>query len=145
MRFKKRRAEANVVTTVILTAVVLTIGCTIWSYAQSATTVIADNYVKGTLSLIDDIIERFTIERVFYLSSAQSLHVYVNNYGSVDTTVDLLVTLQDGSCLSVSGTNVLKSQVTCIPVSMTLSSGTAVGIKVHSRRGNDVYVNYVVP
>ncbi|MCX6649761.1 MAG: hypothetical protein NTV61_10310 [Candidatus Bathyarchaeota archaeon] len=141
-RLKNRRGFSEVISSVILTAVVLTVGAAVWSYAQSATTVIADNYVKGTLSLKQEIIERFTVERVFYEPGV--LHIWIFNYGSVDSQLDIYVTPSVGTIPPILNHAIGSSNLECVDIATTLSAGTTLSIKVHSVRDNNVYYAYTV-
>ena len=61
---RKRRGLTPVISVIILSAVVIAVGGAVWSYAQSAATVIANNYVNDTLSLLYEVTERFYVEHV---------------------------------------------------------------------------------
>lgn len=114
----------------------------IWSYAQSATTVIANNYVKGTLSLKQEILERFTVERVFYESGI--LRIWIFNYGSVDSQLDIYITPSVGTIPPSLGHTIGSNKLEYVDITTNLSAGTMLSIKVHSVRGNNVYYAYTV-
>jgi len=141
-RLKCRRGISEVISSVILTAVVLTVGGSVWFYAQSATTVMTNNYVNNTLGLKPEIIERFTVERVFYESGV--LHIWIFNYGSVDSQLDIYVTPSVGTIPPSLNHAIGSNNLGYVDIATTLSAGTTLSIKVHSVRDNNVYYAYTV-
>jgi hypothetical protein len=151
----RRRALSEVISTVILSGVVLAIGGAIWAYSLGATTAIADGYVDDTLSLVNEIVERFDVEHIHYNITNEILRVWVYNYGEVDITVDVYFTANstiENSTLKEypDGINILSGQVTMVTYDYSfltnpLFSGDAVAVKVYSRRQNVAYKSYVVP
>jgi len=106
---------------------------------QSATTIIADDYVKGVMDLMDEGIERFTIEHVGYSSSNHTLQVWIYNYGDNDIIVDVYVNVIGGAFGSKMENNVSSKAIIKVPISITIASGSEVAIKAASRRGNNAY------
>jgi FlaG/FlaF family flagellin (archaellin) len=144
----KRRALSPVIATVILAGVVLTIGGAIWSYSLGAATVTAEAYVSDTMSLLYEMQERFDVEHVVYDATNDVLKVWVYNYGEVNVTVDIYVTL--GSTIAESTENHLIEayNTTRIEVDFSLNpllSQDQVAIKVYSRRQNIAYQMFYVP
>ena len=143
----RKTGIAPVISSVILTADVLTIGCGLWYYSLGATSVIADNYVHDNLELVDDIIERFDIEHASYRSDNDSLKVWIFNHGEVDITVDVYVTANSTINLSKFEVNVTSGKIGTVTFDFTsnpLDSDTSIAIKAHSRRQNDAYKTYIV-
>jgi hypothetical protein len=137
-----------VIATIILSAVVIAVGGAIWSYAQGAATSIANDYVNGTLSLLDEVLERFIVEHVTNSSGGITLNVTVCNYGEPDIIVDIYAEVSGGVSNSTLGTSITSSSLVHIPISFQsshLQSGDVVSIKVHSRRQNNAYYVYYVP
>jgi len=142
----KSRGVTPVIATIILSAVVIAVGGAVWSYSQGAATVIANNYVNGTMSLLNEVTERFTIEHVSNNSDRTVLYVWVYNYGEVDIVVDLYVN-STGQFRSVLGTAMASGDLVRIDVSYAgdpLQSGVTVAIKAHSRRQNNAYYEFYV-
>lgn len=140
---RSKRGITPVVATIILSAVVIAVGGAVWSYSQGAATVIANDYVNSTMTLLNEIIERFTVEHVSY--EAGILHVWIYNYGDVDVVLDVYANATGGVFSSSLGNTVSSKTIRCVNVSITLDSGDEVAIKVHSRRQNNVYYTYYVP
>jgi len=144
---RRSRGVTPVIATIILSAVVIAVGGAIWSYAQGATTVIANDYVNGTLDLLNEVIERFTIEHVSNNSARDILYVWIYNYGEVDVIIDLYAN-STSSYNSTFGTPITSGELVKIEISfeqIPLSSGDEVALKAHSRRQNNVYQTYYVP
>jgi archaellum component FlaG (FlaF/FlaG flagellin family) len=143
-----RRALSEVISTVILSGVVLVVGGAIWAYSLGATTAIADGYVNDTLSLVNEIVERFDIEHIQYNHDDDNLTIYVYNFGEVDITVDVYVTANATIEKASLGQIISSEQMSPITIDFSsdpLAIGTDVAIKVYSRRQNCAYKSYIVP
>ncbi len=141
---RKRAALSEVISALILSGVVLSIGGMLWSYSLGASTVIAENYVNGTLNLVDEITERFIVEHMNHTADNSKVNVWVYNYGDVDITVDLYVTEDTGNNGSYIGTNIVAGNIECIEIFMNevLGVDNEVTVKAYSRRQNIVYYTY---
>jgi len=140
-----RRALSPVIATVILSGVVLAVGGAIWSYSLGASSVIANSYVNETLSLLDEVTERFTVEHINCSSDGSTLSVWIYNYGEPDVVVDVYVNRT--TILGQSMENLIPSgQIVRVDVALNPSLATQdeVSIKVYSRRQNIVYETYIV-
>lgn len=147
---RNRRGISPVIATIILSAVVITIGGAVWSYSQGAAIVIATDYVNGTLTLMNDVIERFVVEHVSKNNDGSVLYVWIYNHGSVDVLVDVYANSTQSSeyiYKSTLGTTIVSGDIKKVEVSFQsnpLQSGDEVVIKVHSRRQNNAYYIYYV-
>lgn len=144
----KRRALSPVIATVILAGVVLTIGGAIWSYSLGAATVTAEAYVSDTMALLYEMQERFDVEHVFYDATIDSLNVWVYNYGEVNVTVDVYVTLNSTVVESTENILIEAYNTTLVEVDFSVNpllSQDQVAVKVYSRRQNIAYQMYYVP
>ena len=88
-RLNERRAIAPVISALILSAVVLTVGGIVWAFSQGAMTISAEDYAESVIEMTDTTSERFIIEHVAYVSP--DLKVWIYNYGSVDIDVKIEV------------------------------------------------------
>jgi flagellin-like protein len=139
-----RKGVSPVVSTILLSAIVIAIGGAIWNYSQGAATVIANDYVNGTMALLKEVIERFTVEHASNCSDGSVLYVWVYNFGEVDITVDVYAN-STVSYNSTFDTFVGTGEIVKIEVAFTddpLQMGEEVSIKVHSRRQNNAYFTY---
>lgn len=151
-RIRKRRALSPVIATIILSAVVIAIGGAIWSYASGASTVIANDYINGTLDLMNEIVERFVVEHATNTSNGQNMSIWVYNYGDVDIIVDVYANATHVSSSTYSFCSNFNNTVTSgslveIEIHFSpdaLEPGDTVAVKVHSRRQNNAYYKYYV-
>jgi flagellin-like protein len=151
-RIIKRRALSPVIATIILSAVVIAIGGAIWSYASGASTVIANDYVNGTLDLMNELVERFVVEHATNTSDGSSMSIWVYNHGDVDIVVDVYAnTSRVNSSTSffcsnltnpVTSGSLVEIEIDFSPGALEL--GDTVAVKVHSRRQNNAYYKYYV-
>jgi len=133
----RSRAFSPVISAVILSAVVMAVGGTIWAYSQGAMTITANDYAEEVIDTTDTICERFIVEHVNH--SEMELSVWIYNYGDVDIEVTITNPEIDNDWEKVASGELKKIDIAyAIP-------GTEVGINVKSRRDNDVYYRYVVP
>ena len=145
---RRRVALSEVISTIILAGVVLTVGGAIWAYSLGATTAIADGYVNDTLSLVNEIVERFDVEHIQYDHVDDDLKIYVYNFGDVDITVDVYVTAKATIEKDSTGQIILSEQMSQITIDFSsdpLTIGDDVAVKIYSRRQNCAYKSYIVP
>jgi hypothetical protein len=142
----KRRALSPVVSTLIITGVVLAIGSGLWGFALSASSAMADNYVNGTLNLLYEITERFTVEHVSNTSNGDALLVWVYNYGPVNITVALNAEVNDGNNGTLTDQVILAGEIKeiQIPFPDNLEQEDEIAVKVYSVRQNYAYYIYYV-
>ena len=143
----QRRALSPVIATIIISAAVLTIGGGLWAFAQGTSTIIAEDYVNDTLSLVDEITERFIVEWVSNSTNGDTLTVWVYNYGDVKVVVDVYIDADDGNNGTVLGTEIIAGDYAEIDVSFAgdpLQTGDEISIKVYSRRQNCAYQLYYI-
>jgi len=142
---RNQRGLSPVVASVILAAAVISIGGMVWGFAQSAMVSVADSYVEGIMNLKDECVERFTIEHVGYIRSNNTLRIWIYNYGANNITVDYYIEVEGGSSTSLMGVGIASKTVVRSQVSIIIAVGKEVSIKAVSRRGNNVYFNYLCP
>jgi len=134
----RSRAISPVIAAVILSAVVMAVGGAIWAFSQGAMTITAEDYAEAVVNTTDTVCERFIIEHAYYNGS--QLFIWIFNYGDMDIAVN--VTYPDNS---VSWREVSSKHLEEISFDFDPGDETEVGIKVESRRENDVYYRYFVP
>jgi flagellin-like protein len=145
--FTNRRGISPVIATIILSAVVVTIGGAVWSYAQGAASVMASDYVNSTMSIMKEITERFTVEHVNNTIDRTQLNIWIYNYRDVDIEVDVYVIIS-GRSYGTDIDNPLEIKAGCllkVTVTILATSGEKAAIQVHSRRQNDAYYTYYIP
>lgn len=141
-----RKALSPVIATLILSACVLMIGGGIWSYSLGAASSVATDYTDTTTDMVHTIIERFTIENVYYDSTTQDITVWVYNYGTIKITADVIVTVDDVDYYSYSndiGSKTLGEVE--INLGVSLAQNEEVTIEVWTEKENIEYEVYYAP
>ncbi len=139
-RLKNRKALSPVVSALILSAAVLTVGGAVWAYSQGAMIISSEHYAESVINMSETISERFIIEHVSYDPDMDILSIWVFNYG--DIKIDVNVTYPENL---IGWTEVSSKHLEEISFYFDSGVETEVGIKVESRRENDVYYRFVVP
>ena len=144
---KKRRGLSPVVSAIIMSAAVVTVGSMLWSYTQGASTTIANDYINDVTELVNDVTERFTVEYVTNNSDCTVLHVWIYNYGKTNVTADVYVSNNETTYSSDTGNPyyITDGESICANITVAFQSADEVMIKVHSRRQNNAYATYLVP
>jgi len=82
---------SSVLTTVLMCAVVISIGVSVWGFAGSAATVMRTDYFDEVMESVYKIKERFRIENVAVnLTAAPSIQVWVLNYGEYVVNISMV-------------------------------------------------------
>jgi len=142
----RSRAISQVISAVILSAVVMAVGGTIWAYSQGAMTITANDYAEEVIDTTDIICERFIIEHVCYVDPTLSIWLY--NYGGVDIVVDVYADVDEGDSGSSMNYEIPSGAFEAAEITgitLAQSSGKEVAIKVVSRRGNNAFYRYIMP
>ncbi len=152
---RRRRGLSPVIATIILSGVVIAVGGSIWSFSRGASTVMANQYVNSTLSVLNEVTERFTVEYAYNNSNGEILYVCVYNYGDVDVVVDVYANathfvnssytsyvMKANYFNSVNDKVILRIELDFS--SDPLEAGDMVSIKVHSRRQNNAFYKHYV-
>lgn len=140
-RFKGRQAFSQVISAIILSAVVIAVGGAIWAYSQGAMIIIGEDYAEAVINMTETISERFIIEHVGYVSSIDDLHIWVFNYGDVDIEFKVEVETETWpeDWIDLASKDM-------VPVRLKVfSSEVELNIRIYSRRGNDAYYRFIVP
>ena len=142
-RFKERRAITPVISAVVLTAVVLTIGGVIWAFSQGTMTISAEDYAESVIEMTDTISERFIIEHVAYGYDNQELTVWLYNYGSVDIEVKIQV---GSDTYSNEWREISRGGFSDVEfLDYPADSGDELVIRAYTRRENNAYYRFIVP
>ena len=144
-RLKKKKAISPVISALILTATVLSIGGGIWFYSQGAMTITSEDYAESVINMTETISERFIIEHVAYIEG--NLTVWIFNYGSVDIDIKIqvekegFIVIPYGSLTPIMAGGFEELTLPGYPA----TSGETLVITVCTRRENSVYYRYLVP
>ena len=133
----RSRALSQVISAVIISAVVFAVGGAIWAFSQGAMTITAEDYAEAVINMTDTISERFIVEHVN--NSETELSIWIYNYGDVDIEVNITYPENTNGWEKV-----VSKELKRIDIGFESSAVLEVGINVKSRRDNDVYYRYVL-
>ncbi len=145
--YKVRSGISPVISNLILSAAVLSIGGMIWSFSLGASTTTADIYVNDTLDMLNEMKERFDVENVSYDTTVDELRIWVYNYGEVDINVDIYASLNSTISRLSQSNFIVAGNTTQVDIDFTsdpISPQEQVAIKVYSRRQNVAYYTFYV-
>lgn len=159
MKMEKKRGYADVISSLLLTAVVITVGLSVWGYAASASSVMSTDYFEEVEASVDMIKERFSIECIgVNFTSSPMIHVWVTNYGSVAVNITKVKIMGGGNTTDfipddpndayVKGWLIQRKATARIdfnPNNVKISSGSSISITVESEKVNRVYVSQKIP
>ena len=138
-RLKERRAISPVISALILSAVVLTIGGVVWAFSQGAMIISAEDYSESMIEMTDTISERFIIEHAAYIES--NLKVWIYNYGTVD--IDLKVEVKSIT-YPTEWKPIARGGFEEIDTT-SFTAGEELVIRAYTKRGNNAYYRFIVP
>jgi len=139
-RLEERRAIAPVISALILSAVVLTVGGVVWAFSQGAMTITAEDYAESVIEMTDTISERFIVEHVAY--GDQEMKVWIYNYGDVD--IDVKIQVGDVTHPE-DWIEIAEGGFADVEFTYPAGSGDELVIVAYTRRGNHAYYRYIVP
>ncbi len=85
---ERRRGMTSVLTTIMMVAVVISIGVSVWGFASSASAVMRTDYFDEVMESVYKIKERFRIENIAVnVTDAPSIQVWVLNYGETEVNI----------------------------------------------------------
>lgn len=146
---RKKRGVSPIIASIILAAMVMVIGATVWSVATSASSVISSNYYDEVMESVENIKERFCIENIGVDSALTQLRIWVFNYGSIDLTIDV-IRVTGGNNISAHSVNIPIAAgeftlITLEPTQISLLHRLSVTVELRSSRGNKAYDSFRIP
>ena len=155
---KRRRGMSSVLTTIMMVAVVISIGVGVWGFASSAATVMRSDYFDEVMESVYTIKERFRIENIAVnMTAAPSIQVWVLNYGETGVNITRLKVSGGGneSYYYPPYNNASSNGVVLSPGELrrfNIPQGTVkfwkginIAVRVESSRENKVYENIQIP
>jgi flagellin-like protein len=149
-RFNRgKRGLSPVISSVILTAAVLVIGVSVWTFATGSSAVIQESYCDEVIESAEKVQERFCIENMGLDQASNTVTVWVLNYGPIDLTIDA-VRVTGGSNVSSHAVDVVIPigevvRIDVTPSEVSLLDGLSLSLEVISRRGNKAYDSILIP
>ena len=147
---RSRRGLTPVVSSIIMCAVVLVIGASVWGVSSSASSIMQTDYFEEVMESVEKIKGRFCVENIGLDNTSQpTLKIWVVNYGEIDITVDW-IRVQGGGNVSSHDFNTPISAGEMVRFNVTqseviFSSGLSITVEVKSTRGNKAYDSILIP
>src|SRR3989442_10608954 len=143
----RRRAVSEIVATLIMIAVVASLGVLAFTFASSGLGSLSQSFVNLMGGSGDAISEKFVVEQVtFTTSGTQGADVYVRNVGTISTTLVSVYIVDQTSSTFISQTAISTAVNVGTFVDIALhtfnpSHGHAYSFTVTTFRGNSVIYN----
>ncbi len=141
----KRVGISPVIASIILSAMVLVVGAGVWSYSNSAASVIASDYANETIEMVSTIQERFVIEHEYFNNNTHTLSLWIYNYGEVAIKINTIITIDNtnypNNSIAISADSI--KEVT-FDVGSTLPVNEDISIYILTARGNSKRETYYV-
>jgi hypothetical protein len=159
MRHAKRRGYSDVISSLILTTVVITVGIGVWGYAAGASSNIRTDYFNEVSESVNKIQERFNVESVaINLTVSPRITLWLTNYGYTSINITK-ITLSGGSNTQVIypddpddtksvGWEISTGEMARLDLdtgTVKLTSGSSISFSVQSERGNIINENHRIP
>jgi len=144
---------SSVLTTILMCAVVISIGVSVWGFAGSAATVMRSDYFDDVMDSVYKIKERFRIENIAVnVIAAPSVQVWVFNYGNYDVNISMIKISGGGNesyytpAESITTLSPGEFRMYNIPEdTVEFMKGLNIAIRVDSERENRAYENIQIP
>lgn len=141
----RRPALSPVIASIILSSMVLIIGAGVWTYSNSAASVIANDYANETIEMVNTIEERFIFEHACFDNDTHIFSLWVYNYGDVAIRINSKITI-NGAEKNNNSIAIHKDTFKEITfdVGGTLGVNEDVIIYVITSRGNSIRETYYI-
>lgn len=152
-RKSSKRGISEVISSIIMCSLVLTIGASVWSVTQSAAFTTGNTYFNTVSNSISTIEERFCVENIILTNTSKTLYnkleIWVFNYGSVNVTITQIL-VKGGGNVSSSYFKVLINvggiaRIDVVPSNIPLQNGLGISLEIVSSRGNLAYGTIRIP
>lgn len=130
------------ISSVIMTAIVITVGLITWGFAKGSTSIIAKDYIDGVITQTDDFLERYSIKNVYYDETNNMLYLFLYNYGSITITVDSYIYLSSGLSYSNIGKIIGPNQLVNVSYHVYIPHDTWVNITCQTGRSMTIHDRY---
>jgi hypothetical protein len=148
-----RRGISSVLSSVLMAAVVISIGVGVWGFADSAATLMKTDYFDEVMDSVYKIKERFRIENIAVnISAAPSIQVWVFNYGDYKVNITVIKVSGGGNesyyYPSENVTMLSPGEFRRFNVpqdTVEFRKGLNIAVRVESFRENRVYENIQIP
>jgi hypothetical protein len=151
---------SSVLTTILMCAVVISIGVSVWGFASSAATVMRSDYFDEVMESVYKIKERFRIENIAVnVTDAPSIQVWVLNYGETEVNITMIKISGGGkesywhppdNDTAIAPNGVVLSpdefrRFNVLQGAVEFRKGIVISVRVESERENKAYENTQLP
>ena len=156
----RRRGMSSVLTTILMCAVVISIGVSVWGFAGSAATVMRTDYFDEVMESVYKIKERFRIENIAVnMTAAPSVQVWIFNYGEYEVNITMIKISGGGNesyyhppdndtAIAPNGVALSPGEFEMFNVpqgTVEFRKGINIAVRVESSRENRAYENIQIP
>ena len=149
---RMRKGLSSVLTSILMVAVVISIGISVWGLTHSAATVMRSDYYDDVMESVYKIKERFRIENIgVNITSANSLNIWVFNYGECDVNItNFKITGVGNETYYYPPNGTLLSsgefhRFDIVQEEVPLSKGHKISVRVESEMENKAYDEIQIP
>lgn len=143
-----RRGLTPVVSNILMCAVVLVIGASVWGVASGASSIMRSDYFDEVMESVQKIDERFIIENIGYDDTSKTVKIWVSNYGDININITLIsvtagsYVFDDEPKKLVLAGNIERFDVSTEEVSL---KGLSISVKGKTERENNAYASILIP
>jgi len=154
-----RRGLTPVVSNILMCAVVLVIGASVWGVASGASSIMRSDYFDEVMESVQKIDERFIIENIGYDDTTSMLKIWVFNFGK--TTINVTrIRIEGGGNFSYyyppdddrdnppNGILIPSGELVrfdVAPSEVSLRRSLSVSVRVESEREIKAYASILIP
>ncbi len=150
---ERRRGMTSVLTMILMCAVVISIGVSVWGFASSAATIMRSDYFDEVMESVYKIKERFRIENIAVnMTAAPSIQVWVFNYGESEVNITTIQISGGGNesyyYIPSNETELSPGEFWRFNVpqdTVVFRKGLNIAVRVESSRENKAYENMQLP
>jgi flagellin-like protein len=150
-RYRRRRAVSDVVATLLMTAIVVSLGSAVFIFASGGLSSLTQGFTNLMTGSGNAVSEHVVVEQaVFFFSGTTGADVYVRNVGTISSTLVsvYIVDQSTGTFISQTGINQAVNVGTVFDVlhttlTFTPSHGHSYSFTVSTSLGNSVIYNAV--
>ena len=145
-----RRGLTPVVSSIIMCAVVIVIGASVWGVASSASSIMQTDYFEEVMESVEKINERFCVENIGFDNTSQpTLKIWVFNYGKNDIIVEWIRVSGGGNVSSYEFNTMITTgemiRFDVVESEVKFARDLSIYVEVKSTRGNKAYDSILIP
>ncbi len=144
---------SSVLTTIMMVAVVISLGVSVWGFANSAATVMRSDYFDDVMVSVYKVKERFRIENIAVnVTAAPSIQIWAVNYGEIEVNITSIKVSGGGNesyyYPSANETELSPGEFKRFSIpqdTVEFRKGIYIAVRLNSLRENKAYENIQIP